>query len=1272
MADTAQRHPNLNLTPEEKRVFYQLFQAADTTNLGVITGEIAVPFFEKTQLPSGTLGEIWQLADKENRGLLTPSGFGIVLRLIGHAQAGRTPSDELALQPGPLPRFDGVHVDVNAPVPEPAQSPPPSAGGPPIRVPPLQPDDANKFLSLFEKSGVVNGLLPGEIAKQIFERARLPNETLGRIWGLSDTQQRGTLDATEFIIAMHLLTSFKSGVLRGIPQTLPPGLYDAAARRGSQRGSFGARPEVPPVPAVPRQFTGPQRTTSPMSPATRAQFGTPLSAQSTGDWLITAQEKAHFDQIFETVDTARAGVITGDQAVAFFMKARLSEEVLAQIWDLADIDADGQLNRDEFAVAMYLVKLQRGGKERIPQVLPPALIPPSMRRQAPVPGLGATPAPVPVAAPPPPAPVPRSAADDLFGLDSPPTTQTQVPQSTGGSNIAFQTPSSPSQASPQTASTTFKPFIPTSTFGQSLQPQQTGTSTGTPGQVRSPPPPSDDLLGDNDPEESNKLTQETTELANLSNQIGSLAKEMHNVQEKRTSAEQNLTQTSQQKRDFETRLAQARAMYEQEVTNFKALEERLRVSKAETTKLQQDYALIEGGRQDLHNQYTQVSTALAGDQQENASLKEKIRQANAEVAQLRPALEKARSDARQQKGLVAINKKQLATVEGEHEKMQSEIDTLSKESPQYTEEPTPVSNTEVTSPAASTASQNTNPFYRRTTTGSESERGTSPDNSNDHHKMFDSLFGQTSTAPSAVGPPPTSFRSESPLATAKSPVVSNVPTPSVSPGPGSLPGAFPGNEPPPPTQSRQMTPNFLPFNENQSVTSSTMVSPPGSRFGGPDESGLATPSQLTVSDMGAPSVAESSDYSRAAGSTAAGTPAQSPFDEIPEPSMAAAVTSAPATEQHASAISPNVTGREETSKDLSFDELFGSKAHKRSESQKGSDFDEAFASMKTPGDENANGAATAHSEFPPIEELHHDEEEDESSDDDGPLGFDDNFTPVSPKGTKEGKPADSIDAAQLAAFPVPGSAQSAAEPPAPDAQQSPPTYETSTANEEVVFFLSVLTPLCPPDAPHSVESGTGVPVIGNEPQHDSRDAAAVAPTTGGAKTGGPDFEAAFAGLDLAPAKEAEDDEDDEPSGHDTKNASDFDFSFDSPAQQHGASSSTDAGQGGSSEFFSFDNNAQASAAQAAGSPNGGDGKAGNHDWDALFAPLENAKPATEEVANGSDPKNPGWALNNDSGEDDQILQRLTGMGFPREASLGALEKFDYNLDKAADYLTSKT
>lgn len=42
--------------------------------------------------------QIWQIADTENRGLLTPAGFGLVLRLIGYAQSGKQVSPELALK----------------------------------------------------------------------------------------------------------------------------------------------------------------------------------------------------------------------------------------------------------------------------------------------------------------------------------------------------------------------------------------------------------------------------------------------------------------------------------------------------------------------------------------------------------------------------------------------------------------------------------------------------------------------------------------------------------------------------------------------------------------------------------------------------------------------------------------------------------------------------------------------------------------------------------------------------------------------------------------------------------------------------------------------------------------------------------------------------------------------------------------------------------------------------------------------------------------------
>ena len=44
--------------------------------------------------------QIWQIADSEDRGLLTPAGFGVVLRLIGYAQAGRPVSRELAQKRG--------------------------------------------------------------------------------------------------------------------------------------------------------------------------------------------------------------------------------------------------------------------------------------------------------------------------------------------------------------------------------------------------------------------------------------------------------------------------------------------------------------------------------------------------------------------------------------------------------------------------------------------------------------------------------------------------------------------------------------------------------------------------------------------------------------------------------------------------------------------------------------------------------------------------------------------------------------------------------------------------------------------------------------------------------------------------------------------------------------------------------------------------------------------------------------------------------------------
>jgi epidermal growth factor receptor substrate 15 len=731
---------------------------------------------------------------------------------------------------------------------------------------------------------------------------------LGRIWNLADTEQRGALNSTDFVVAMHLLTSSKSGALRQLPAALPPGLYEAASRRPPARqitgGPAPGRPgEIPPVPGIPKQFSGSgaQRTASPMTRP--GGYGTPpQSAQSTGtDWAITPAEKAQFDSLFNTVDKMNRGYITGEEAVPFFGNSHLPEETLAQIWDLADINSEGHLNRDEFAVAIHLIRKQRIERGALPATLPANLIPPSMRQQVRPPAQPTAPAFDNAAYA-----TTKSASDDLFGLDSFTPSSPSAP--TGGSSLGRsvdsdvfagkKSPASPNSKgqAPTSPQSVFKPFVPSSSFGQNMM-----TSTGTGGSGSSGPSQSrgmygqqpsamEDLLGDNDPEVSRKLTTETTDLANLSNQVGTLNKQMQDVKTKRTATEQDLTQVSSQKHDFELRLSQLQSHYEQEVKDVKTLESRLSESRSETQKLQQDCTGLEATLQDLQTQHRQVVGALESDQRENTNLKDRIKSINADIAQLRPQLEKLRSDARQQKGLVSINKKQLSTTEGDRDRIRNEMTDLSKEQESSRSiDPTSQlrSPGNVISPALSTASGNTNPFFRKSpTTGTEapamSPAPFSPSTTGAGQSQldYDDMFGPSYPSQTA-GPPPTSFRSES--QSAQLPIVGlpssqsvrssegpDVPTPVSSPPASSYHESPRSSEPPAPPESRQITSSFLPLRSeiprNDSFSSSVKVAPPASRYGERDFSGADTPtdwiSSTTETERDASKSVERADTSK--------------------------------------------------------------------------------------------------------------------------------------------------------------------------------------------------------------------------------------------------------------------------------------------------------------------------------------------------------------------------------------------------------------------------
>lgn len=862
--------------------------------------------------------QIWQIADKENRGFLTPTGFGIVLRLIGHAQAGSEPTRELALQPGPLPRFDGFPApQVSSPIQ--AQHSGSLAGA---RFPPLTPDKVTQYKGLFDRQALQAGLLPGEQARSIFDRSGLPNDTLGRIWALVDTEQRGALTAPEFIVAMHLLTSTNSGALRTIPAILPPALLEVAAGRGPARQS-----PRPGNAAVPRQLTGQQRTGSPL--------GRP---QGNVDWLITPADKGRFDQLYLTLDKSNKGFITGEEAVAFFSQSNLSEDALAQIWDLADVNSQGQLNREEFAVAMYLIRQQRlNPATPLPATLPPNLIPPSRRvRPAPAAALPFDPPPMTKSPP----PQPKSAMEDLFGLDATPASPVhpaprQDPMSTGGSAAdPFAGPGIPAPSSPIGAST-FKAFVPSSSFGR-------GLSTGSP--APSQPSASEDLLADNNPEESKNITGESTELANLSNQINTLSTQMQDTQAKRTATQNDLNQTNTQKQNFQQRLAQLRQLYEKEAQDTRSLEEQLRTARAETQKLQGECMTLEGTLADAKTQHQQVLAALQADQQENGNLRERIRVATGEIGQLKPQIEKLKMEARQQKGLVAINKKQLLTTEGERDKLKGEAETLSKAPEPESSRGDPGSAVDsVTSPAPSTASGN-NPFFKRTASTDIMGVFSNP-------SVPDDIFGPTGGASPVAAP----FR---PQTTGTSTTSAN----SFSTPPSTSPILSRQTtlraENPPPPESRQISSSFLPFtSQSESVSSSRQVSPPASRADGSVSEGPSAKDKIEEADT---------------------------TEDAKTPTAGETQTAA---KEEAAPFGDDDQAKAKADFDNAFAAFTSSKPA-------------AAAVVPVADAPKSKGAFDA--EFPPISEIERDESDSES--DEG--GFDDDFAPGSPKNKAAEKAAD--------------------------------------------------------------------------------------------------------------------------------------------------------------------------------------------------------------------------------------------------------------------------
>lgn len=740
------------LTDQEKHFYDSIFKSLDTESLGIVTGETARSTFEKSGLPPAILGEIWQIADPTNLGFLSQFAFSVALRLIGHVQNGAKPDKSLIDYAGPVAKFQGVSGPNVAPVPALAHSSTRSISSPQqlqpqlTSLPPLTNHDISKFSQLFAKSAPT-GIISGDQARNIFLKAKLPTNVLSEIWALADKNNRGQLDRDEFVVAMFLIQGTINGTIRQLPPSVPQHTWDQLKNFQSPITTGGSS-----TAGVPASSFSPQVTASrPNISRVPSSF-----ANASNDWTISPQKRAQFDSIFEGLDKESRGVLGPNEIAPFLTTSKLSQDVLANIWDLSDIHNTGEFTKTEFAIAMFLVQKKIAGSE-LPHVIPDSLLPnyyqgastspTEQYKQQSVPQPGANQShSQDHAIPQIPSrdTKPKSSLTDLvdlndaFSTPSPTIAEAKLPEkdaSRTASNSTVQY--TPAGGAP-------RPFVPSSTFGQEIfekqkaeapkevaqppapgpvqakspeapvqlkespveskfAPQFTGsTQQSSSGQVptlstgnRAPSfqttpsfsqqptgslnrslPRNDDLLADSNPEISGQLSQATADMANLSNQIGSLTNQTSQLHEKRGRAEKELAKITTLKKDIEAKLSKLRVAYEQEVQQTQQVETSLKASKEETEQLRKEASVAEAQYNSVQTQLQSLQSELEESQKENASLKERLGTLNAEHIEVQKQLEKVQGDVRQSKGLAAINSKQLSTTEVSSNGIKAEIAAL--------------------------------------------------------------------------------------------------------------------------------------------------------------------------------------------------------------------------------------------------------------------------------------------------------------------------------------------------------------------------------------------------------------------------------------------------------------------------------------------------------------------------------------------------------------------------------------------------------------------
>ena len=168
------------------------------------------------------------------------------------------------------------------------------------------------------------------------------------------------------------------------------------------------------------------------------------------------------------------------------------------------------------------------------------------------------------------------------------------------------------------------------------------------------------------------MHDQSAEIGNLKNQLQSTKRSLGVASEERSTLERTLADQASQLSSIQTQLSSAKAAYETETNLLATLKERHSTQVAEIQNTRKELIGAESDLSALRVEKAEIEGAFLRDKEEARELHKRMIETGQQAEALKVDVEKLKKEAKQQKGLLAIARKQLSTKESEKAKAERE------------------------------------------------------------------------------------------------------------------------------------------------------------------------------------------------------------------------------------------------------------------------------------------------------------------------------------------------------------------------------------------------------------------------------------------------------------------------------------------------------------------------------------------------------------------------------------------------------------------------